>query len=173
MCSVTSDSLQSHGLQPTRLLCPWDFPGQNTGVRCHFLLQGIFPTQRSNLGPCVSCIGRWMLYHWHHLEIIFFKKLSWTRRMSHISVSCRSQRSIYLITQRAGNCVWISLPWCCFSSAVFKIACLKMTHYSCSCVLPFSWSRLVPVQIGHWEIRFSSKLFFMAATFFPWVANHV
>ena len=103
----------------------------------------------------------------------FLKKLSWTRRMSHISVSCRSQRSIYLNTQWAGNCVWIFLPWWYFSPAVFKIDCLKMTQYSCSCVLPFSSSRLVPVQIGHWEIRFSSKLFFMAVTFFPWVANHV
>ena len=38
--------------------CPWDFPGKNTGVGCHFLLQGIFPTQGSNL--CflqVSCIA--------------------------------------------------------------------------------------------------------------------
>ena len=31
-------------------LCPWDSPGKNTGVRCHSLLQGIFPTQRLNLG---------------------------------------------------------------------------------------------------------------------------
>ena len=30
---------------PARLLCPWDFPGKNTEVDCHFLLQGIFPTQ--------------------------------------------------------------------------------------------------------------------------------
>ena len=29
------DSLQPHGLQPTRLLCPWDFPGKSTGVECH------------------------------------------------------------------------------------------------------------------------------------------
>ena len=29
----------THGLQPTRLLLPWDFPGNSTGVRCHFLLQ--------------------------------------------------------------------------------------------------------------------------------------
>ena len=34
---------------PTRLLCPWDFPGKNTGVGCCFLLQGIFPTQGLNL----------------------------------------------------------------------------------------------------------------------------
>ena len=30
---------------PARLFCPWDSPGRNTGVGCHFLLQGIFPTQ--------------------------------------------------------------------------------------------------------------------------------
>ena len=37
----------------TRLLCPWDSPGKNTGVGCHFLPQGIFPVQGSNLGlPC-------------------------------------------------------------------------------------------------------------------------
>ena len=34
-----SDSVRPHGLQPTRLLRPWDSPGKNTGVVCHFLLQ--------------------------------------------------------------------------------------------------------------------------------------
>ena len=48
--SVVSNFLQPHGLQPARFLCPWDSPGKNTGVGCHFLLQGIFPTQGSNLG---------------------------------------------------------------------------------------------------------------------------
>ena len=38
-CSVVSDSSKPHGLQPTRLLCPWDFPGKSTGVDCHCLLQ--------------------------------------------------------------------------------------------------------------------------------------
>ena len=37
MCSV--DSLQPHGLQPTRLLCPWNSPGENTGVGSHSLLR--------------------------------------------------------------------------------------------------------------------------------------
>ena len=36
--SVLSDSSQPHGLQPTRLLRPWDFPGKSTGVGCHCLL---------------------------------------------------------------------------------------------------------------------------------------
>ena len=48
--SVVSDSLQPHGLKPTRLLCPWDFPGKDIGVSCYFLLQGIFPTEGSNPG---------------------------------------------------------------------------------------------------------------------------
>ena len=43
-----------------KLLCAWDFPSKNTGVGCHFLLQGIFPSQGSNL---FSCIGRRILYH--------------------------------------------------------------------------------------------------------------
>ena len=55
---------QPFGLWPTRLLCPWDFPGKNIGVGCHFLLQGIFPTQGLNL--CLLCFlhCRQILYHW-------------------------------------------------------------------------------------------------------------
>ena len=49
-CSVLSDSLWPHELQPPRLLCPWDFQGKITGVGCHFPLQGIFPTEGLNLG---------------------------------------------------------------------------------------------------------------------------
>ena len=37
--SVMFDSSRPHGLQPTRLLCPWDFPGESTGVGCHCLLR--------------------------------------------------------------------------------------------------------------------------------------
>ena len=46
-----------------RLLCPWDSPGKNTGVGCHALLQGIFPTQGSNPG-LTHC--RWILYLLSH-----------------------------------------------------------------------------------------------------------
>ena len=37
-CSVVSNSYRPHGLQPTRLLHPWDFPGKSTGLGCHCLL---------------------------------------------------------------------------------------------------------------------------------------
>jgi len=46
-------------LQPTRLLCPWDSPGKNTAVGCHFLLQGIFLTQGSNL--CLLRLLNWQV----------------------------------------------------------------------------------------------------------------
>ena len=36
---MVSDSVRPHRRQPTRLPCPWDSPGKNTGVGCHFLLQ--------------------------------------------------------------------------------------------------------------------------------------
>ena len=53
--------LWPHGLGPIRLLCPWDFPDNNTGVGCRFLLQGIFLTQ--GLNPCLlHC--RQIIYHW-------------------------------------------------------------------------------------------------------------
>ena len=48
--SVMSNFLQPHELWPTRLLCPWNSPGKNTGVGCHALLQRISLTQGSNPG---------------------------------------------------------------------------------------------------------------------------
>ena len=46
--SVMSDSAAARTIAHQALLCPWDSPGKNIGVRCHFLLQGIFPNQGSN-----------------------------------------------------------------------------------------------------------------------------
>ena len=67
-CSVMSDSLPPHGqVACTRLLHPWDFLGKSTGVGCHFLLQGIFPTQGSNPG-LLHC--RQTLYIWATREVI-------------------------------------------------------------------------------------------------------
>ena len=42
-------TLRPYGLYPARFLCPWDYPGKDTGMDCHVLLQGIFPTQKSHL----------------------------------------------------------------------------------------------------------------------------
>ena len=53
-CQVVSNSLQPCELQPARLLSLQDFPGKNTGVGCHFLLQGIILTQKLSL-----CLLHW------------------------------------------------------------------------------------------------------------------
>ena len=100
LCSVVSDSLQPPGLQPTRPLCPWDSPGKNTGVGCHALLQGIFPTQGWNSSLL-------HLLHWRagslpisHLgspdeswsKVPFYKKLSWG---SFSIITARQQLSLW------------------------------------------------------------------------------
>ena len=54
---VVADSLGSFGLLPSSLLCPWDFPGKNTGVGCHFLLQGDLPDPGIEPMSTVSCIA--------------------------------------------------------------------------------------------------------------------
>ena len=64
-CSIMFDSLRPHELWPTRLLHPLNFPGKNTGVGCHFLLQEIFLTQGSNPG-LLHC--KQTLYHLSHRE---------------------------------------------------------------------------------------------------------
>ena len=58
VCLIVSDPLRPHELEPTRLLCPWNFLGKNTGVDCHFLLQRIFrPRDRTQ--------ASWLhLLHW-------------------------------------------------------------------------------------------------------------
>ena len=55
--SIMSNHLQPCGLQPARLLCPRDSPDKNTGMGCHAFLQGIFPTQGSNLH--LLCLLHW------------------------------------------------------------------------------------------------------------------
>ena len=59
-----------HGLQPTRLLCLWYFPGKDTGVGCHFLLQGIFPSQGLNL---VSFIASRFFTNWATREAQYIR----------------------------------------------------------------------------------------------------
>ena len=85
------DSLRPYGLQPARLLCPWDSPGKNTGVGCHFLLQGIFPTQGSNLGLLLC---RQILYLLSHQGNPFITSYSinisacWGYQKLHKYVTC-------------------------------------------------------------------------------------
>ena len=54
--SVVSDSSPPHGLQPTRLLHPWDFPGKSTGVGCHFLLRNAVSVSSVSQSCLTLCV---------------------------------------------------------------------------------------------------------------------
>ena len=77
--SVVSDSVRPHGLQPTRLLRPWDFPGKSTGVGCHCLLQSLeilIQLAWSGYflkGPIVVLIHSCVENHWSGLELDYQK----------------------------------------------------------------------------------------------------
>ena len=74
--SVVSDSQRPHGLQPTRLLRPWDFPGKSTGVGCHCLLQAISLVIFKN----AAFIKR---YRWKGRFLGFMRKCQGCRCSSH------------------------------------------------------------------------------------------
>ena len=99
--SVVSDSSRPHGLQPTRLLCPWDFPGKSSGVGCHCLLpiilqHGLFPSTGAS---------------WHvriQISLLFYCPFLWTFKIflqwlfHHLSISLL--RNWWLIWNFA-NCI--------------------------------------------------------------------
>ena len=67
-CLVTKlcpNLLHIHGLQPTRLLCPTDFPGKNTGVGGHCLHQVLFPTPGRDR-TYVSCTAADFFVFFYH-----------------------------------------------------------------------------------------------------------
>ena len=55
--SAVFDSLRPYGLWPASLLCPWNFPARILEWRCHFLLQGLFPTSQPRDQAHISCIS--------------------------------------------------------------------------------------------------------------------
>ena len=110
--SVVSDSLWPHGQQPTRLRCPWDFPGKNTGVGWHFLLQGILPTQGSNLSllhcrQTLSCLS-----HQGSPNFVYRKKYQWI-------LSCPQKLKSAKIRTELTKLCWCAAccsPWGCKES---------------------------------------------------------
>ena len=83
--SVVSDSVQPHRQQPTRLPCPWDSPGKNTGVGCHCLLRFYCPIkwQKQNKicidnHSCFKC-AELKIMHKNRLEVCLHVNSWWSR----------------------------------------------------------------------------------------------
>ena len=88
-----------------RLLCPWDFPGRNTGVGCDFLLQGIFLTQGSN--SQLLWIMQWQMDSLllHHLRILAHKEAFSNRWFRDFTlVGANMLRATLSSTTRKQNC---------------------------------------------------------------------
>ena len=96
---------------PSRLLCPWNSPGKNTGVGSHSLLQGIFPTQGSNLG----------LLHCRHIFFFFFLPSESPRKPRCIFIEVSVQFSRSVVSDSA-------TPWIIASQASVSITNSQSLH---------------------------------------------
>ena len=96
------------GLQPARLLCPWHFPGKDTRVGCHSLLQGIFLTQgwspHLDTGRqilCLRCSGLTRVVAWvsvslyEPVTVVFPFTSRWTRLSPHFG--CRENAAVDIV----------------------------------------------------------------------------
>ena len=104
---------------PSRLLCPWNSPGKNTGVGCHALLQGIFPTRGTNLG-LLHC--RQILYHLSHLG---------NPKETSTSIQWNTSEATEISYWNMQQHGWISNAWWNLEEAKLK----KATDS----VIPFTW----------------------------------
>ena len=74
-----SNSVQPHRQHPTRLRHPWDSPGKNTGVGCHFLLQGMKVKSESEVAQsCLTFVTPWTAAHQAPLSMGFSRQEYWS-----------------------------------------------------------------------------------------------
>ena len=77
--SVVPDSVQPHRRQPTRLPCPWDSPGKNTGVGCHFLLQCMKVKSESEVAQsCPTLATPWTAAYQAPSSMGFSRRKYWS-----------------------------------------------------------------------------------------------
>ena len=77
--SVVSDSVRPHRWQPTTLPCPWDSPGKNTGVGCHFLLQCMkVKSEREGVQSCPTLATPWTATHQAPPSMGFSRQEYWS-----------------------------------------------------------------------------------------------
>ena len=142
VCSVAQSCLtlcNPMDYSPSRLLCPWDFPGENIGVSCHFLLQGIFSTQELN--PCLlhwqvdslpsSHLGSLLLLYFSLLLVCLF----WLKYKEIKPFNPKGSQP-WIFTGRADDWSW--------SSNTLATWCEELTHWK----RPRCWERLRAGEAG-------------------------
>ena len=121
--SVRSDALRLHGLQPARILCPCDFSDKNTGMGSHFLLQGIFWTQGSNL--CLLHRQAVSLPLYHCIAIFIYTEPKPAPGNRHSTNICLSN---WWMNEAIGGkditTEWHLRPFCWSSGSIVSIHCI-------------------------------------------------
>ena len=149
MCGQSCPTLWPHGLEPTRLLSLWDFPGKNTGMGCRFLLQRIFPTQGSNSSSS-ALVGRFFTMESPG------KPLTWTAAHQ-TSLSFTISQSLlnsYLLSWWCHPTIWSSvLPFSSFlqsfpASGSFPVSQLFVSGGQSIGASPST--SVIPVNIQGW-----------------------
>ena len=147
MGSVVFASLRPRGLWLTRLLCPWNFPGKNTGAGCCFLLQGSSRPRDRTFNSWVSCIGRQILYYCTTWEALTKMRtiFSWSHKGDNPEASSpggNRRQGVHLVT--------------CFCCSAWDCL-ISLTHlppqslcFSGSLLFPLHWAGrgLRPVEAG-------------------------
>ena len=155
--SVVSDSSRPHGLQPTRLLRPWDFPSKSTGVGCHRLLRwvrGSILQVGRGAAHCTSYQGSNLLLHTASVSVSF----SSTREKlkSHQDpMSSHGPEARDIIFNLGCNCLVQALSsswWQITNGYKYKCLILVLAHFSLQISLQKSYfqhnSYLTDVQSG-------------------------
>ena len=130
-----SDSSRPHGLQPTRLLRPWDFPGKSTGVGCHCLLQGSFQTGESwpSVLECCVCVCVCVCV----FNELFLHLLLCLMKIHHLEAGYGDWPSDFLLPLSA-SLSFCSIFWAFWSTLSSKPVISKVLHCCCPCLLcPF------------------------------------
>ena len=167
-CQVVPNSLQSHGLQPARLLGPWDFSGKSTGVVCRFLLQRIFLTQGSNPS----------LLHWQADYLPLSHQGSPTSTILQLKTKDSSHQvyqdcqfpqprtttiSVYILITLVLNSLFIFAPFMLIKLAIYLKSCLLhfIQHFQ-----HFKWDSCQVIKTAWMPNRKGSKVLTFPSLFF-------
>ena len=177
-----SNCVQPCGLYPAWLLCSWDSLGKNTGVRCHTLLQEIFPTQ--GLNPClmspalagrfftISAIWKALLETCTLSDLILITTLWWTPDYSHFYKwgiqKSKKLSNLPEIKQLLNDWAMVQMPvpriffsfWYCllFSISSGAFLCLSATRYCSSNSIIEVLKFAVPNRSSPWLYEYSYPL---------------
>ena len=142
-----SDSWDPMDCSPPRLLCPWDFPGKDTGAGCCFPLQGILPTQGSN-PSLLRC--RWILYHWAmNIKLVTHGKpvKQYVKKICLLKMPFWWNKSYCCEKGEDGNFQWLNfflVVKMCFkllSFCITRVSCLAISNLVW-CGLPFFFFKI-------------------------------